>query len=95
MCGAPKGTPPEKRKAPPPNARSPQPREERKQVQTISYYDRTDGSENVPIAGIKKYHYKPAEKKPRGHAGPRDLVKMLQDAASDEPLPCMRKKKDS
>mmetsp|Transcript_2147 Transcript_2147/g.5394 ORF Transcript_2147/g.5394 Transcript_2147/m.5394 type:complete len:152 (-) Transcript_2147:351-806(-) len=92
-CGAPKGAPPPKRKQPNPDARSPQPREERKQIATISYYDRTDDSENVPIAGIKKYHHKPAKKPPKAQKGLRDIIGELQAASSDEPLPCMRKKK--
>lgn len=99
------------------------------------YYDPTDGSFNVPIAGIKKYDHKPGKndiKKPeevkkkssspvksnivtlnslkaqdnieerkipnekpemRKINGKRDLLGLLQDAASDEPLPCMRKPK--
>jgi hypothetical protein len=85
------------------------------------YYDPTDGSFNVPIAGIKKYDHKPGKnnipsKKTEGKKqttnivtldslksekvpekkldGKRDLMGMLQDAYSDEPLPCMRKGKN-
>lgn len=103
------------------------------------YYDRTDGSFNVPIAGIKKYDHKPGKNiikpphkeetkqtsnivtlnslknkpeevkntsniatlsslknKPKEKPkidGRRDLLGLLQDAATDEPLPCMRKPK--
>ena len=103
------------------------------------YYDQTDGSFNVPIAGIKKYDHKPGknnvdlhylqkkeaamnnivtldslknkpeqkkdgsnivtldslknkpQEKVKKIEGKRDLLGLLQDAASDEPLPCMRK----
>ena len=84
------------------------------------YYDPTDGSFNVPIAGIKKYDHKPGKNvintvkkeeskapqsnivtlkqvkesrtnEPRKIDGKRDLLGLLQDAATDEPLPCMRK----
>jgi len=119
-CGAekkPMGAPQHRPSKPCKSVKSTQ-KEEKKTTNT--YYDRTDRSENVPIAGIKKYHYDPKrlprhlpdksssknsniatikslEKKPeqfnRMENGRRDIVGALQDAASDKPLPCMRKSK--
>lgn len=124
MCGEPR---PKVVKPLKPNKNPNKPRpagkvEESKQKKptTDVYYDKTDGSFNVPIAGIKKYDHKPGknnivsppkeEKKaptsnivtldqvkakkmnePRKIDGKRDLLGLLQDAATDEPLPCMRK----
>ena len=99
------------------------PKQEEKKSET--YYDPTDGSFNVPIAGIKKYDHKPGkniitlnslkehakEEHKEGNnivtldslkkksvekkiGDKRDLLGLLQDAASDEPLPCMRKNKE-
>ena len=58
-------------------------------VESLVYEDRTDNSVNVPIAGIKKYHYEPRSKP---NTNKRNYVGLLQDAASDEPMPCMRKR---
>jgi hypothetical protein len=95
---------------------------QKEELKSEVYYDRTDGSFNVPIAGIKKYDHKPGKnivtlnslqasppqpkKNPSNIVtldsiqskpvqkkidGKRDLLGMLQDASSDDPLPCMRK----
>lgn len=123
MCGEPK--PKNKNPIKPANNQAkPRPvakveESKKKKPTTEVYYDKNDGSFNVPIAGIKKFDHKPGknnlisppkeEKKqssnivtldqikavkanePKKIDGKRDLLGLLQDAATDEPLPCMRK----
>ena len=122
MCNNPKPKVPKPIKQP--KIAKPHFEEKKKKVQDNKdvYYDKTDGSFNVPIAGIKKYDHKPGKNivtlnnlknkpetkkeesnivtldslkgKPQEKKkinGKRDLLGSLQDAASDEPMPCMRK----